>query len=269
MAEAGKAKTKAADTRWFGKRPGLFVSNSRFYILLFSVLISIVVVSYFRGAVSSDVLYKIRVQQVYGFTALFFWYLALLATPLSSIFGKAGFMRQYLYARRALGVSAAYFATLHMLFGIFGQIGGVGNLFLLPSRFQAAILLGSVALVFLLLMAVTSFDKVIAWMTFPRWKWLHRLGYIGAILVFLHVWMIGTHTGYAWVRWGFFWALVLLAALESWRGAKQLQKRFRGIGQLSLIIVFITFFVWSVALIAYLPRWVKGYHQSHVNIMEH
>lgn len=251
--------------RWFGQRPGLFVNNSRFYILLLSFLLSLLVLTYLRTEVNSTTLYVIRVQQVYGFAALFFWYAALLASPLSSIFGKDGIMKQYLYARRALGVSAAYFAMLHMLFGVFGQLGGLGNLLLLPGRFKVALVFGATALVFLLLMAATSFDKVIKFMTFPRWKWLHRTGYLAAILVFLHVWMIGTHTGYSWVRWGFFSALVILAGLESYRAARQLQKKLRRTGQPVLVIIFTIIFAGSVAFIAYLPQLIDGYHESHID----
>ncbi len=246
-----------------GQRPGLFVSNSRFYILLIAFILSVLVACYLRTAIASTALYMIRVQQIYGFTALFFWYLALLATPLSSIFGREGTMKQYLYARRALGVSAAYFALLHMLAGLYGQIGGLGNILLLPARFQQAVLMGSIALLFLLLMAATSFDSITRILTFPRWKWLHRCGYTAAILVFLHVWMIGTHTAYAWVRWGFFCLLVFLAGLESYRAATNLRRRLKETGNLLLAFFFVTFFAWSVAAIAYLPRLVDGHHETH------
>ncbi len=247
------------------RRPGLLINNSRFYILLISALFSIMVVTYLRTEIISSTLYVIRVQQVFGFTALFFWYLALIASPLSSIFGKDGFMKQYLFARRAFGVSAAYFALLHMLFGVFGQLGGIGNLLLLPWRFQQAVIFGGITLIFLLIMAATSFDSVIRFMTYTRWKWLHRTSYVAAILVFLHVWMIGTHIGYSWVRWSLFLALVVLAGLESYRAARNLQKKLKGAGQVALIAYFITFFAWSVVFIAYLPRLVDGNHENHIN----
>jgi sulfoxide reductase heme-binding subunit YedZ len=247
----------------FGKRPGLFLHNSRFYILIITFLLSMIILTFSRTSIDSTTLFMIRVQQVYGFMALFYWYLSLLASPLASCFGKDGFMKQYLYARRALGVSAAYFALLHMLFGLFGQLGGPGNLLLLPGRFQQALLFGAVALIFLLVMAATSFDKVIRLMTFPRWKWLHRLGYIAAILVFLHVWMIGTHISYPWVRWTFFSLLTVLAIAESFRAARALRKRLGGTNQLIFIFFFITFLGWSIGVITYLPRLVAGYHESH------
>lgn len=259
MQESGRQGT---GKRW-GKRPGLFVDNSRFYILCFTVLASIIILTYFRTTIQSDTLYLIRVQQVYGFMALLCWYLALLATPLGSIFGKRGFMRQYLYARRALGVSAAYFATLHMLLGLFGQLGGPGNIWLLPDRFRLALIFGLIGLLVLLLMAATSFDKVVAWLTFPRWKWLHRVGYAAAIFVFLHVWMIGTHVGYAWLRWTVFIALMLLAGLESWRATLNIHKKVKDLNRPELLLLFISLLVCSAVLIVALPRTVGRYHAAH------
>ncbi len=249
--------------RIWGKRPGLFVDNIRFYILLLAGIMSFIAAAYLRINVSSDTLFVIRLQQVYGFIALFFWYIALLATPLSSIFGKEGFMRQYLFARRALGVSAAYFALLHVLLGLFGQLGGIGNLLLLPDRFQLSLLFGGLGLLVLLTMAFTSFDKVIKWMTFQRWKWLHRLGYLAAILVFLHVWTVGTHMTYTWVRWVFFGALVLLAGLESWRTALNIRKWVKSLNQLEFLLIFISLFVVLMVFIVVLPRTVTSYHSRH------
>lgn len=253
---------KTGGKRWFGKRPGLFISNSRFYILMFSLILSVIILCYLRVTVIGNTVFAIRLQQVYGFISLFYLYLALIATPLGTIFGKEGAMRQYLYARRALGVSAAYFATLHMLISLFGQLGGISNLGNLPGRFLLAVIFGFGALLTLLLMAATSFDKVIAWMTFPRWKWLHRFVYLATIIIFLHVWMLGTHIDYAWIRWSIFAALVLFAGLESWRSALLINKKTKGLNKPEFALLFISIFVSAVVFIVILPKTVDRFHGS-------
>ena len=245
--------------------PQQLIVNSRFYIIAFSILFSFIVASYFRTAINGDTLYTIRIQQIYGFSALFFWYLALLATPLKTIFGKEGFMKSYLYNRRALGVSAAYFATLHMLLSLFGQLGGPSKLGLLPQRFQISIIFGGIALLFLLLMAATSFDKVISWMTFPRWKWLHRLGYIGAVLVFLHVWMISTHLSYVWIRQLLFALLSLLFALESWRVSILIERLSGEKSRGQQVMIAISLFVLAVLSMHIAPNFIDNNHSKHVN----
>lgn len=257
---------KPAAHRWWGKRPGLFVNNSRFYILLFSICISLLVICYFRINIASTTLYTIRVQQLFGFLSLTFWYFALLATPMQTVFGKDGFMKQYLYARRALGVSAAYFAVLHMLFGLFGQLGGVSQVFILPDRFKLAVLFGAAGLVVLVLMAATSFDKVIDWLTFPRWKWLHRLAYIASILVLLHIWIIGTHLGYTWVRVVMFGMLALFLVLESWRIATVLQKKLNKTSDKEFRVeIFMALAAISLAALLIVPNVINSYHSSHTD----
>lgn len=248
--------------RW-GKRPGLFVNNSRFYVLSFSVVLSLLVISYMRTHIIADTLYLIRVQQIFGFIALGYWYLALLATPLSTIFGKQGFMQQYLYIRRSFGVSAAYFAVLHMLFGVFGQLGGLSGLLLLPGRFQLAVLFGGIGLLTLLAMALTSFDSVIRWMTFPRWKWLHRFGYVAACFVLLHIWIIGTHMSSDVLPIVMFGLLSVLAVLESWRMGFVIEKVSGEQDTRMRYFIFVSLAVVLVGLIAYVPAAVDRFHARH------
>lgn len=245
------------------RRKGLFVNNTRFYILAFSLSISIFVVSYLRTTISADALYMIRVQQTFGFLALIYWYIALLATPLSSVLGKNGFMAHYLHSRRALGVSGAYFAVLHMLFGVFGQLGGPANLLVLPSRFQLAIILGGIGLVVLLAMAATSFDKVIKYMTFPRWKWLHRLAYPAIILVLIHVWIIGTHLSDNAFRAAILSVIIVLVVLESWRISKNIEKKSESEDPKLRLLIFACLVVIATGAAVFVPRSIDRYHSSH------
>lgn len=250
-------------------RPGLFINNSRFYILVLSLLFSIIVACYLRLNITTDTLYFIRTQQVFGFIALLLWYFALLATPLSGVFGKSGWMAQYLYARRALGVSATYFALLHVLIGTFGQLGGISNLLVLPTRFQQALVFGLVGLVVLLAMTATSFDKAIKWITFPRWKWLHRLSYPAVILVLLHTWIIGTHLESVLFRSIIFGAITILVILESWRVTKNIEKASNSNDPKLRMLVFGCLVIISVGLAFYVPYSIDSYHANHKDVGGH
>lgn len=200
--------------------------NPRFYILASSILLSILLASWLRISIPSDQLFGIRLQQTFGLLAVLYWYSALLISPLQKRFSPSTFTPYLVFSRRGIGVSGAYFALLHVLVSLFGQIGGFAGIFLLPPRFLVAILLGFGALLILLAMAATSFDKVIALMTFPRWKLLHRFGYLAGILAMLHVWMIGTHMSYGWLQILAFILLSTLFWLEADRLAGTISKKF-------------------------------------------
>jgi hypothetical protein len=98
-------------------------SNSRFYILLSSFLISLLVISDLRLNFASDQLFYIRSEQVFGLLAMVYWYIALIISPLKSVIGTHS-LRQATFARRAIGVSAAYFVLLHAVIATWGQLGG-------------------------------------------------------------------------------------------------------------------------------------------------
>lgn len=191
--------------------------NLRFYVLFVTVLLSIFGACLLRLIINSDQAYIVAVGQFFGLAAVVYWYAVLLLSPLSKLIGKRGWLSQLLFARRALGVSVAYFALGHALLAIWGQLGGLSQLGLLPSIFQAALWFGVIALVVLLVMAATSFDAVIRWMSFPRWKWLQRFGYGAGVLVIAHIWLIGVHTAVPAVSFGAGSALLILLGLEVMR----------------------------------------------------
>ncbi len=131
-------------------------------------------------------------------------------------------------ARRALGVSAFYFGLLHGLFAFFGQLGGFAGLGFLSSKYLLAISLSFIALVILFLMTVTSFDFMVAKLTYPKWKFLHRFVYIAGVLILLHALMLGTHFSdlSSTIPQIFFSALAILLLLEANRFDTYLQKKF-------------------------------------------
>ena len=239
-------------------------NNSRFYILSSSILLSLTISAWLRLQIPSDQLFYIRLEQVFGFLSICFLYTAVIISPLSKTVGKTGWMEHLIFARRAIGVSAAYFACLHAPVFLWGQVGGLSSIGLLPERFQFSFLIGVVSLAILLVMAVTSFDKVITFMTPKRWKLLHRLIYGGGILIILHVWMIGTHIAYSWVKVSAVVLLAIFFALESLRIAKNLTAKYRDLDTKEYLatIAFCIWVVWMTLLLS-IPGVVKNYHSEH------
>lgn len=239
-------------------------NNNRFYVLIFAFLLSVFVLCLLRLNITSDQLFYIRLEQVFGFLAVVFLYIALLIAPIEKLVGKRPWVQNLLFARRAIGVSAAYFAALHAGIALWAQIGGVGGLAILPQKFLWALIFGAVALVILLLMAATSFNKVIAFMTFRKWKWLHRLVYIACVLLILHVWMIGTHLAYAWVQIAAFVPLSALFGLEAWCMVQKYAQNHptSWVKEYAVGVIVAVWLVTSTLLFA-LPTLVKSYHSDH------
>src|SRR3989344_260292 len=132
-------------------------SNIRFYVLVTSVLLSVVVYFLVSGFVPEKSLQIVYLTQSYALISLVYLYLALLATPLTRLFLSFPFRGPYVKARRAIGVSACYFALLHAYNGFFGELGGFAALPFLNGRYLVAITISSIALIILLIMALTSF----------------------------------------------------------------------------------------------------------------
>ncbi|MDB5175971.1 MAG: Sulfoxide reductase heme-binding subunit YedZ [Candidatus Saccharibacteria bacterium] len=244
-------------------------SNSRFYFLISTLCVSCIVASYLRTAIVSDQLYYIRLQQVFGGLSLIYWYVVLLISPLKSTYGPGPMLEQLVFLRRAIGVSAAGFALAHSLIALYGQLGGIGGLSLLPASFLRALIFGGITLLILVIMAATSFDRVVRWMTPARWKWLHRLGYIGGVTVLLHVWIIGSHSQYLSTKIIVGACLALLFYLESVRLTKRLARRYSDFGQKELFYTLVIC-IWTLlmGLLLLLPRLAPNYHAGHTSHSE-
>ncbi len=239
-------------------------SNVRFYVLAASLLASIIVVSAFRLTIPSDQLFSIRTQQAYGLLSVVMLYIATILTPLSKLFAKPrpAWLEVLLFSRRAIGVSAAYFAVLHTGIVLFDQVGGLSGLFLLPPRFVVAFALGALALLVLLVMAATSFDTVIARLTFPRWKRLHRFIYPAVVLVIVHVWLIGTHAALLSTRLTVMIAIDVLAALEALRIARFATTKYK-LNMESQAAIFLLVFGLMIGALYALPLVVRNYNTEH------
>ena len=173
-------------------KPLLLFKNVRFYILLFSIFLSIFL--YFYYQINPDPNYPLihNLMHNYALIAASYLYIALLIGPFCYNF-KTPYNSKLIKARRAVGVSAFYFAFLHYLIGFYGYLGGFSKLFTLEPKYLLAISLSYTALLILFLMASTSFDFMIKKMTFIRWKLLHRLVYAAGIFVLIHALLIGEH----------------------------------------------------------------------------
>lgn len=128
------------------------------------------------------------IEQRTGRAAVTFLILSLACTPFNTLFG----WRELLRRRRALGLYAFLYACLHVLLFIDLDYGLNWRLILKAVLEKRFILVGAIAFLLLLLLAVTSFD---VWVTRLRknWKRLHRLVYLIAPIVILH---------FAWARKG-------------------------------------------------------------------
>lgn len=245
-------------------KPTSLLDNSRFYILATSFLLSVALFAYVRLQIPSDQLLFIRMQQLCGLLCIFYWYIALVISPIGYIIGKQR-TKKMEFARRAIGVSAFYFAFLHATIAVWGQLGGLGQLQYLPALFKWSLLGGAIALAVLAIMAATSFDKVVAFMTFRRWKWLHRLGYAGGILAVLHIWTIGTHLSYDGVQLAAFIALAVLSGLELVRVTKLLNKKYLHFHKDEMVVLFICLWGLVIVLLLSVPLLVKNYHGGHTH----
>lgn len=242
--------------------PKRLLHNPRFYILLSSVVISIVVAWLVGLLVGEGQIYLIRLQQLYGLLAVAYLYGALIISPLAFIFGKQR-MERLIFARRAIGVSAFYFTLLHGSIALWGQFGGIGNVGYLPSLFQWSFIAGAISTVVLGLMASTSFDKVIAIMTIRRWKWLHRLVYMASVLILIHAWSIGTHLAYPMVQVVAFAFVATIVGLEMFRLTSQLNTRHLHLARAESLVLFVSAWFVGLILLATIPLLIDNYHSRH------
>lgn len=133
--------------------------------------------------------------------------LVLLVTPLRTITGWVALARW----RRMLGLFAFFYASLHLMAYAWFDMGWDVPAVVRDVAQRRFILLGMLAWVLLLVLAATSFDRAIRWLGAVRWRALHRLVYLAAVLVTLHFfWMRSGKNDHAevWVYAGLFTLLL-------------------------------------------------------------
>ncbi len=122
-----------------------------------------------------------------GFWTLTMLLASLAATPLKTLFGFTAQMR----VRRMVGLFAFFYAFLHFLVYLgldqaldFSDIGA-------DIAKRKFITVGFAAFLTLIPLAVTSTDGAVKRLGFRRWKRLHRLTYVAAVLGVVHfVWRV-------------------------------------------------------------------------------
>jgi len=126
------------------------------------------------------------VEQRSGLIALSFLLFSLACTPLNTVFG----FRPALQVRRALGLYAFFYATLHFLAFFAWDYGANLNFIWLDISDKRYILVGALALLILIVLALTSTRWSMRKLG-KRWKILHQWVYPAAGLVVIHyVWSV-------------------------------------------------------------------------------
>ena len=153
-----------------------------------------------------------------GDWTLRFLCLTLAVTPLRQLSGWVALAR----FRRMLGLFTYFYVWLHFLsYGWLDKGLDIGDI-LTDIRKRPFILVGSLGLLLLTPLALTSFNKAIRFLGARRWQWLHRLVYPIALIGLLHFfWMRAGKNDFSEVA---IYAAVVCVLL-GWRIANYLRRR--------------------------------------------
>ncbi len=158
-----------------------------------------------------------------GDWTLRFLCITLAVTPLRQVLGWSALAR----LRRMLGLFTFFYGVLHFLCFAWLDMGLDLAAIVADIPKRPFILVGTSALLLMLLLAATSFNRAIRWLGAPRWQALHRAVYAVALLGLLHFfWMRSGKNDYAEVA---VYAAVV-AVLLGWRLVRWLRQRSVGKG---------------------------------------
>lgn len=248
------------------------LKNIRFYVLVISFLLSLTVYFGITSNFSGERLQLIRLNQVYALIALVYLYLALLIGPLMYIFYKFPYKDLIVKSRRAIGVAVFYFASLHSGIAFFGQLGGFPGLGFLGNNYLLAIILSFIAYLILFALAATSFDWIVAKMKFKKWKLLHRLVYLGALLILIHALMLGTHFMdlSSLIPQSIAVGIILLVLLEANRLDTFLRQKLHSYPNFGLMLIIAGIFSGCILTVTFWPETNTGpslgIHSQHIQI---
>jgi len=134
----------------------------------------------------------------------------LLVSPLREMTGWAGLAR----LRRMLGLFVFFYALVHFVAYVWLDQSGLWDDILLDISKRPFILVGLLALILLLPLALTSFNAAIRWLGAARWRRLHQAVYVIALLAILHFfWMRAGKRNFDQVAL----YAVIIGALLAWR----------------------------------------------------
>jgi methionine sulfoxide reductase heme-binding subunit len=117
--------------------------------------------------------------------------IAMMLSPLVSLFGPRPWLNWLVARRRALGVAAFCYAVLHLIFYLI-DMGNLGDI--LAEWLAPGIWTGWAAFILMLPVAMTSNDASMRALK-AGWKRLQRLVYLAALLTLLH--WIWVHNSFA------------------------------------------------------------------------
>jgi sulfoxide reductase heme-binding subunit YedZ len=145
-------------------------------------------------------------------------WLTLTVTPLRQATGWHALARY----RRMLGLFAFFYAVLHFLCFSWLDMGFDLAAILRDIAKRPFILVGSTALLLMLPLAATSFNRAVKALGAARWQALHRLVYLIALLALLHFfWMRTAKNDLAEVAV----YAAILAALFGWRWRRRVRSK--------------------------------------------
>ena len=155
-----------------------------------------------------------------GDWTLRFLCLTLAVTPLRQITGWHALAR----LRRMLGLYTFFYGVLHFLCFAWLDMAFDVTAILNDIPKRPFILVGTAALLLMLVLAATSFNRAIKTLGAKRWQALHRSVYAVALLALLHFfWMRAGKNDFA--EWSIYAAV--MAVLLGWRLARYLKARQR------------------------------------------
>jgi sulfoxide reductase heme-binding subunit YedZ len=122
-----------------------------------------------------------------GYLALVFLVSALACTPVKLVTGWTSPIR----IRRMLGLFAAFYATLHFTTYVAIDQQFDWHILFADITKRNFIIVGFLAYLLLLPLAVTSTDASVRRLGFKQWKALHRLAYVAGVLAVIHfIWRV-------------------------------------------------------------------------------
>gem|GEM_PF-3039280 len=144
--------------------------------------IALILVLAFTVLIANDSNYIRRLIQNTGLFACLLLSFATVVSPLRKLLPSKIFSAQASSLRRCLGVSAAAVSVVHL--GIIFFANYISNflVFITEPQFRN----GSGALLMLLVLSLSSFQKLRKPLKITRWKSLHRLLYIAFPITMLH-----------------------------------------------------------------------------------
>ncbi len=155
-------------------------------LLLINALVPLVMLSYdwFYGKLGANP--PEAIIRTTGILAILFLILSLAVTP-ASFYLKWNWSIKH---RRWLGLWAFYYAILHLVaYAFFDKSLDIVSI-LVDIKKRPFILLGFVGFMLMIPLAVTSTNKMIQKLGPKKWKKLHKLTFLIALVTSIHFWLI-------------------------------------------------------------------------------